>query len=279
PDAGWIFYYLLWGAAALHPSMQSLETPAKDSRTRLTPLRLTLLAGACLIAPGIRFAQAIHNPDVLVLIIGSAVLFLLVVSRMAGLVRQEESTVSRERTLRAAGVELVGAAGHEQVYEAAISGVRRLLGEGAYIRLALLSDGGATVVASSDDGGWRVSAATTEWLCTAESPLRVSYGDVPSAVRGDLRLFEGETVLMLPLSIRSETRGLLVVCAPAAVPAALADSLEALVVQVALAAESASLAQDLHRRENEARFRSLVAHSTDLITVLDGRGVVTYQSP
>ena len=29
-DAGWIFYYLLWGAAALHPSMRSLEEPAED---------------------------------------------------------------------------------------------------------------------------------------------------------------------------------------------------------------------------------------------------------
>src|SRR5256885_5970675 len=113
-DAGWIFYYLLWGAAALHPSMRSLETPAEDPRTRLTPLRLTLLGGACLIAPGIRFVQSVSNPDVLVLIVASAVLFLLVVVRMAGLVRQEERVVSRERALRGAGIDLVAAAGHEQ---------------------------------------------------------------------------------------------------------------------------------------------------------------------
>ena len=69
-DAGWIFYYLLWGAAALHPSMRTLEEPTTDQRTRLTPLRLTLLGGACLISPGVRFAQEFHNPDVLVLISG-----------------------------------------------------------------------------------------------------------------------------------------------------------------------------------------------------------------
>ena len=39
------------------------------------------------------------------------------------------------------------------------------------------------------------------------------------------------------------------------------------------------LAEDLHRRQSEARFRSLVAHSSDLITVLDAHGTVTYQSP
>src|SRR5947209_6488735 len=116
-DAGWIFYYLFWGAAALHPSMRALEEPATDLRTRLTPLRLSLLGGACLIAPGIRFAQELGNPDVLVLIIASAFLFLLVVARMAGLVRQEGRVVSRERALRGAGIDLVAAASHDQVYK------------------------------------------------------------------------------------------------------------------------------------------------------------------
>ena len=42
-DVGWISFYLLWGAAALHPSMRELEQPAPDRDPRLTPLRLTLL--------------------------------------------------------------------------------------------------------------------------------------------------------------------------------------------------------------------------------------------
>ena len=29
-DVGWIAFYLLWGAAALHPSMVALERPAPD---------------------------------------------------------------------------------------------------------------------------------------------------------------------------------------------------------------------------------------------------------
>ena len=28
-DAGWILYYLLWGAAALHPSMRSWRSPQR----------------------------------------------------------------------------------------------------------------------------------------------------------------------------------------------------------------------------------------------------------
>ena len=31
-DSGWIGYYLLWGAAALHPSMRTLEEPRPRRR-------------------------------------------------------------------------------------------------------------------------------------------------------------------------------------------------------------------------------------------------------
>jgi hypothetical protein len=115
--------------------MRSLEEPALDVRTRLTRPRLVLLAGACLISPSIRFVQAVHDPDILVLIVASAVLFLLVVSRMAGLVRQEEGVVARERALRAAGAELVAAASAAQVHDAAIAAVRALVDPTAHVRV------------------------------------------------------------------------------------------------------------------------------------------------
>jgi diguanylate cyclase (GGDEF)-like protein/PAS domain S-box-containing protein len=279
-DAGWILYYLLWGAAALHPSMRALEEPAADSRTRLTPLRLALLGAACLIAPGIRFWQELGNPDVLVLIIGSAVLFLLVVTRMAGLVRQEGRVVSRERALRGAGIDLVAAAGHEQVYEATISGIGRLIGGESCVRFALVNGDGARVVASSDGAHWDLVPMTADWLGQAPSEvLRIAHSDLPTLVATDLRLTQGEAVAVLPLSFRSGVRGLLIVSTTARISPEVADSLDALGTQVALALEGASLAADLHRRQSEARFRSLVAHSSDLISVLDADGVVTYQSP
>jgi len=279
-DAGWIFYYLLWGAAALHPSMRSLEEPAADSRTPLTPLRLTLLGAACLIAPGIRLAQSFGNPDVLVLIVASAVLFLLVVVRMAGLVRQEARVVSRERALRGAGVELVAAAGHDQVATAAISAVHRLLGAEPPVRLVLIAQNEAVVEASSDGAtGGLVGEGTRNWLSNGSGSLRVLHSDPPAYVRGDLRLPEGQTTMVAPLTVRGDVRGALVVSSPESVTRDLADALGALATQVSLAVEGASLAEDLHRRQGEARFRSLVAHASDLITVLDGEGLVTYQSP
>jgi diguanylate cyclase (GGDEF)-like protein/PAS domain S-box-containing protein len=278
-DLGWMLYYILWGAAALHPSMRVLEEPAHDSRPRLTWARLALLGAACLIAPSIRFFQSIHNADVLVLIVASAVLFLLVVTRMAGLVRQEERIVSRERTLRVAGAELVGAAGHYQIYEAAIAGVQQLLRESVCVHLALLGDTGPAVVASSHASDWPLSEPTFKWLREHATDVRTPYLDVPREVRTELQLEGGHTVLIAQLSSRSEVRGLLLANSPNEVSEEVANSFQALGMQVSLAVEGASLAADLHRRQSEARFRSLVAHSSDLITVLDAGGVVTYQSP
>ena len=279
-DAGWIFYYLLWGAAALHPSMRTLEEPAEDHRTRLTPLRLTLLGGACLISPGIRFVQSLGDPDVLVLIVASAVLFLLVVARMAGLVRQEARVVSRERALRGAGVDLVAAAGHDQVAGAAISAVHRLLGAEPPVRLVLVSGDDAVVAASSDGAaGGRVADETREWLRAAAESAQLVHAHLPAHVRGDLRLPEGSTTVVTPLTVRGDLNGAVVVSSPDGVGRDVVDALGALATQVSLAVEGATLAENLHRRQSEARFRSLVAHSSDLITVLDGDGIVTYQSP
>jgi diguanylate cyclase (GGDEF)-like protein/PAS domain S-box-containing protein len=279
-DAGWILYYLLWGAAALHPSMRTLEEPVEDSRTRLTPLRLTLLGGACLIAPSIRFAQEFHNPDVLVVIVASAVLFLLVVARMAGLVRQEARVVARERTLRAAGVDLVAAAGQDQVAEAAISAVHRLVDAQPPVRLVIVNGDEAVVAASSDGAsGGHVANETRDWLRDACESKRMVHPHVPPHVRGDLRLPEEQATVVTPLTVRGDVRGALVMASADSVGADLTDAFGALGTQVSLAVEGASLAADLHRRQSEARFRSLVAHSSDLITVLDADGVVTYQSP
>ena len=48
-EAGWGMFYLLWGAAALHPSMRHLADRAPDQETRLTRARLILLGAASLI--------------------------------------------------------------------------------------------------------------------------------------------------------------------------------------------------------------------------------------
>jgi len=107
-DGGWIAYYILWGAAALHPSMKTVSQPATP-RSTLTPLRIATIAAAALIAPIIEVVKASTRggSDEVVIGCGAIVLFSLVVARMTILSR--ESVVLTTRAARSASEARLGA--------------------------------------------------------------------------------------------------------------------------------------------------------------------------
>ena len=96
-DAGWLLSYVVWGAAALHPSMRSMSEVAPDQATRFSHWRLALLATTSLMAPAVLAEQGLrHQPiDIAAIVLGSVVLFLLVVLRMAGLVAQVQGQAAQ----------------------------------------------------------------------------------------------------------------------------------------------------------------------------------------
>jgi diguanylate cyclase (GGDEF)-like protein/PAS domain S-box-containing protein len=276
-DLGWLAYLALWGAAALHPSMRELEEPPADVRVRLTTTRLALLGIACLIAPGIRFVEEFGNADLLVIIASSAVLFLLVVLRVAGLARQEERAAAREVTLREAGLALVEAVGRGSVHEEAVASAARIVGGEVKVRLVLWDDDGAQVAASNGAGSWPLAPEAVAWLRSRQHPLSTAEPSEP--VSAALGLGYGTTTIVAGLSLPEQDQGAIVIQSPAGVPFDTVEALGSLGSQVSLALDASSLSEERNRRKSEARFRSLVAHASDLITVLDEHGVVTYQSP
>lgn len=242
-DLGWISYYLLWGAAALHPSMARLEQPAGGAAPKLSPVRLALLTAASLVAPAVLFFRdGIRNDvDMLVVVLAAMALFCLVVTRMAGLVRQHERATRRERVLSTAGAELVAATSRAETYKALLRGARALAGDRA-VALEVVEEGELVTVAGNPHA--------------------------PAAHH-----------LELPLIVRDETLGELTVTSDRRVPAVVERALRALATQMSLALESAALTEEVAQRRGAARFRALVQHSSDLITVLDEGGTVVYQSP
>ncbi len=279
-DIGWVSFYLLWGAAALHPSMNELETPAPDRNPRLTPLRLGLLTFASLIAPVMALLQVLDvGDDRFVVNVAAIILFALVVTRMTGLVRQQERSVARERILSAAGADLVAATSRADICHAALVAAHALAGDTVAARLCLV-EGDSVLVADAELGAaWTVSPATSAGLlvpCAEDgSPRRLS-----ASALEELRILPSSAAtLLLPLSVRGETHGLLAIAGQQHIARPLRSSLAALATEVSLALESAALTEEVHRRAGEARFGSLVQHSSDLITVLDENGLVVYQSP
>ena len=286
-DVGWISFYLLWGAAALHPSMRGLERPAADRDPKLTPLRLGLLtvrladrAGRRARARarpgrhGPRSSSSARRPS------SSASSSL----RMAGLVRQQERSVVRERALSGAGAALVAATSREEIARAALDAIGSLVGPDAEALLCLVEDDALQVVAARtvavDGAAWTVAPATAGALLGAAADERRSTLPLTPERRTDLRLGGVDPdAFVLGLSVRSEIRGLLVVCGEHALARTAQSGLRSLATQVSLALESAALTEEVHRHASEARFGSLIRASSDLITVLDSDARVVYQSP
>jgi signal transduction histidine kinase len=101
-DALWLGSYVVWGAAALDPSMARLAEPDRRRLPRLTDTRLALLAAALLTAPAILLIERLdhHRVHSYVLGLGGAALSVLVLLRLAGLVRAVERTGRSERLAR-----------------------------------------------------------------------------------------------------------------------------------------------------------------------------------
>ena len=279
-DIGWISYYLLWGTSALHPSMRTLEEPVPEKETSLSWQRLGVLTVASLIAPGLQVLLGGQDAgvDVLVMIAASIGLFLLVVARMAVLVVQQERSVERERALREAGTALVGAAGRADIGAAALSATRTLAGAGYSARLCLLTGEQLELIGLALTGGTLLSRGTTQRLLLAASIPTAT--ELPEEVYNELLFSERpRTAHVLSLEVRDEARGVLLAAGPGNLSGSQRAALQSLATSVSLALEGAALTEDLHRRESEARFSSLVARSSDLITVVAADGTVLYQSP
>ena len=288
-DLGWIAFYLFWGAAALHPSMVELEEPATNREPKTPRLRLTLLTCAVLVAPALEIIRQARESDMdMVLMIAvSALLFALVVVRMAGLVRERERYISRERILAAAAGEIVAATSRAGICEAALKAVPLLADEGVLARLCF-ADATPTVV-SVDDGPergittWSITTETAAAvLAPAESSSCRPAAKLTSAERLALRLpAQATEVIAVEFSLRADepTRGVLLAAGEDVGSRTARSALVALVTHLSLALESNALTEKIHRRASEERFRSLVQNTHDLITVLDRDATVLYQSP
>jgi diguanylate cyclase (GGDEF)-like protein len=87
-DGFWLAAYAGWGLVALQPPADA-PVPVPRAR-RLTPTRLVLLAAASLVAPGVLAVQGLAGDSLQLpaVIAACTVLFLLVIGRMADLMRE-----------------------------------------------------------------------------------------------------------------------------------------------------------------------------------------------
>ena len=100
-DMVFLAAYVLFGLGALHNEAREVGAPVAPHPARLGRVHLTLLAAASLIAPGLLAVQLAGGrvTDGWAIVSCCTVLFLLVVTRMAQLVRQVERQAAQVRDL------------------------------------------------------------------------------------------------------------------------------------------------------------------------------------
>ena len=193
-DIGWIIFYACWGAAALHPSMRALSEPRPAAAPRTSRGRLVLLAATSLIAPAVLLVESsLGKPvDATVIAVVAGVMFLLVLMRMAGLVRDHQQALTRERVLRTAAADLVAAPGNADIYDATLTAVSALVAgcdvSGVTFAVSLPTDG-FTVVAQSGEP----AADKLLKLISLRADVRETLNEgKPGALRrGDRRIVGG----------------------------------------------------------------------------------------
>ena len=101
-DALWLGSYVVWGAAALEPSMARIAGSDRRRLPRLTRTRLALLAAASLTAPLTLLIERVahHRVHAYVIALGGAALAAIVLFRLSGLVRAVERAGLSERLAR-----------------------------------------------------------------------------------------------------------------------------------------------------------------------------------
>ncbi|MFJ4675668.1 putative bifunctional diguanylate cyclase/phosphodiesterase [Kitasatospora sp. NPDC088783] len=283
-DLGWAVLYAAWGAAALHPSMVELTHPLPTQQPGLGTGRLLLLTAAALIAPAILLAEWVAGNTANTGVIGafSAVLYLLVLARLAVVVAAYRQAAVRERTLREAGSRLTAAVTVDEIATGVESAASALMPArpGHPVRLAVARTphsrpaGAPTAPPTEQVGALLALASPDTTLLLPADDLRGTSAAFPHGL---------PHVLLCPLTLAERPSGdpLLGVLVAAGTEQELADlrgPLEILAAQAALAVERVLLSQEINHRNSELYFRTLVQSASDVILILDDDDTVRYAS-
>ena len=288
---GWAVFFGAWGAAALHPSMAELTRPVIRQPAVTSPVRLTVLMLASLIAPVVLFTQSVsgRNHDDSVIAVFSALLYLLVLSRLWDVAASHRRVLRRERAVRLAGVSLASAVSVTE----AVATIERA----AVALFDPRSPREALLVVRDDDMLRRAAAADGNsplldrlaGLIESRTPLLTGSQPLflPAARLGERAsiLLPGcDGMLLCPVTLTDRPSGhpfiaVLAVFGRQRTLADLSATLEILAQQAALAVERVVLSNEVIRRGSEAYFQTLVQDTSDAILIIGDDGMVRYASP
>jgi diguanylate cyclase (GGDEF)-like protein/PAS domain S-box-containing protein len=255
-DLGWVAFYVLWGFAALHPSMRELTEPKVHRADEEHLGRLLLLGLSLFIAPCVLYLEMRGGEvrDATVIAGSSALLSGMVLLRLARAINVQRQAAQRERRLRRAGAALLMATDEPGVTATVRTAIAELLPPGRPHRV---------VLAPAGDGA--VSMPYTRRLAPV---LAEELGDFEVTLCCPLAPGEGR-----------ESGRALYIAADEVALVGVQEAAQILATQAALALERIALGEEIGRRNSEAYFRTLVLNTADVILIVGDHDQIRYASP
>ncbi|HEY0000397.1 MAG TPA: EAL domain-containing protein [Actinoplanes sp.] len=267
-DSGWVLFYAAIALSALHPSMRSLTVAESASLSMPGSRRIAVMASAALIAPAMLLVEHVRGEvtDAPMIATASGGMFVLVMARVAGLMKTQRETAARERTLRITGADLVAASSEREAVVAVAKAVADLVPAGQpYVFHSYAEDAEEGVAIGN--GKMR----------------RVEVAGLPAAVVEALAEFD--YALCAELVTKGRTldgparRKQAFLAADQNLLLVLEQSFHALMAQGIMAIERIGLTDEINRRSSEDYFRALIQSASDVIMIVDDEEIIRYASP
>jgi diguanylate cyclase (GGDEF)-like protein/PAS domain S-box-containing protein len=265
-DSGWVLFYAATALSALHPSMRRLTEAQRERPRPPGGRRIVAMSAAALVAPAVLLVEDLGNGvhDVPMIATASAAMFLLVMARVAGLLRAQREAAARERTLRLSGADLVAAGTDEEAGVAIQKAIDDMMPSERYVFHFRLVD------------------ADPEMRIGGYGVQRVAVADLPDDVRERLEGYEWALTAETVTTGRKDGPNLrkqAYLAADAEVLAALRPSFESLMSQGTMAVERIVLTAEVTRRNSEDYFRALIQSASDVILIVGDDELIRYASP
>jgi diguanylate cyclase (GGDEF)-like protein/PAS domain S-box-containing protein len=268
-DLGWGLFYTAFAMSALHPSMRELTMRGDPaSRAVAGGRRIAAMSVAVLIAPAVLLVENLRGDitDAVMIATASSAMFLVVMARVAGLIRAQRVDAARERTLRLTGADLVSASSEQEAGAAVHKAIAGIVPAGESYRFQYYR-------ADAEPG------EATGLLVTG----RIAVADLPAEIAAELCGFEsalfGEAVSGAQVDGGRPRRNRAILAGGEDLLTVVQPAFEALMAQSTMAIERITLTNEINRRSSQDYFKALIQSASDVILIVDADEQIRYASP